>query len=320
MWERRIADVRRMMVPAGVIIGAVVVLPWYVLVYQQHGWVHIESFVVGENLLRFVQTVGGAGRGPLFYVPVMLGFIFPWSLFLPFALWPVRRQSLPGRRLGANELAESARRDREGRTEAGSQRTVKVLVLWVVVFVLFFSLSSTKQDLCILPIIPAAAALVGGLLARGLDSPCPENRRLRWIMVATGLVLLVVGASLLGLFVAPGRYPLGGVATSSVVTVLAGLSAVALAVKKRLFAAVTVLSLSLAVVSWCFVVVTLPDFERYKPVRPLVRAIESRASTAAVIGYYKAAFPSMVFYMRRPVLELVDPRQLSEAFSSGMSQ
>ena len=61
---------------------------------------------------------------------------------------------------------------------------------------------------------------------------------------------------------------------------------------------------------------TLPDFERYKTVRPLVRAIESRASSTAVTGYYRVAFPSMVFYLQRPVLELVDPRQLSEAFSS----
>ena len=73
--ERRLADVRRMMVPAGVIIVAVVVLPWYVLVYQQHGWVPITSFVVGENLLRYTQTVGGGGRGPFFYLPVMLGFL-----------------------------------------------------------------------------------------------------------------------------------------------------------------------------------------------------------------------------------------------------
>ena len=316
LWERRLADVRRMMVPAGAIIGAVVVLPWYVLLYRQHGWVHIESFVVGENLLRFVQTVGGVGRGPLFYVPVMLGFLFPWSLFLPFALWPVRRQALPRGAMGADDLAERVGRDREGHTAARSQRTARLLVLWIGVFVLFFSLSSTKQDLYILPIIPAAAALVGGLLARGLDSRHPENRRLRWIMVATGVILLVVGGALLGLFVAPGQYPLGGLATASVVAVLAGLSAVALGVKKRLFAAVAVLSVSLAIVSWCFVVATLPDFERYKPVRPLAAAIESRASTDAVIGSYRAAFPSMVFYLQRPVLELVDPRQLHEAFSS----
>ena len=316
VWERRLADVRRMLVPAGVIIGAVVVLPWYVLLYRQHGWVHIESFVVGENLLRFVETVGGAGRGPFFYVPVMLGFLFPWSLFLPFALWPVRRQALPRRTPGADDLAQRVGRDREGHTAAGSQRTARLLVLWVGVFVLFFSLSSTKQDLYILPIMPAAAALVGGLLARGFSSPCPESRRLRWIMVVTGVLLLVVGAALLGLFVAPGQYPLAGVATASVVAVLAGLSAVALGGKKKLFAAATIVSMSLAVVSWCVVVATLPDFEQYKPVRPLARAIEARASTDAVIGYYRAAFPSMVFYLQRPVLELVDPRQLSEAFSS----
>lgn len=315
--ERRLADVRRMMLPTGVLIVAVVVLPWYVLVYQQHGWVYIESFVVGENLVRYTQTVGAQSRGPFFYLPVMLGFVFPWSLFLPFALWAAARRTLVGRRLGTDEPGWSVQRDREGDTEAGSQRTVRVLVLWVVAFVLFFSLSSTKQDLYILPIVPAAAALIGGLLARGLDSAFPEtDRRLEWITLATGLALLLVGAAFVGLLVVAATPPLGGLPTASAVIVFAGLAATGLAVKKRLFAAIATLSVSFAVVSWCFVLVTLPDFERYKPVRPLVDMIESRASTDAVIGYYKFALPSMVFYLQRPVLELFDPGQVSEAFAS----
>jgi len=39
--ENRLADLRRMMLPAGALIVAAVVLPWYVVVYLQHGWQYI---------------------------------------------------------------------------------------------------------------------------------------------------------------------------------------------------------------------------------------------------------------------------------------
>jgi len=63
--------------------------------------------------------------------------------------------------------------------------------------------------------------------------------------------------------------------------------------------------------------VVLPDFERYKPVRPLAGVIQARASQAAVVGYYRFAAPSLVFYLRRPVLELFDPEAARAAFGFG---
>ena len=65
------------------------------------------------------------------------------------------------------------------------------------------------------------------------------------------------------------------------------------------------------------VLVVLADCERYKPGRPLSSAIEARATERAVIGHYRYAAPSMVFYLRRPVLDLYAPEQVRAAFSLG---
>jgi 4-amino-4-deoxy-L-arabinose transferase-like glycosyltransferase len=301
--EGRLADVRNLMLPTGALIGAAVVLPWYVIVYMQHGWQYIVSFLVGENLLRYAETVGVQNRGLFFYPPVMLGDLFPWSVFLPVAL-----------------LAAVPRWSHLAPPPADAVtpgRTIRLLALWIAVIVVFFSLSRTKQDLYILPIVPAEAALIGGLLAAGLDrAPSPDAiDTLRWMAVATGLIVASAGAGLLGFFVLPGGYPLEGLGAASAFVALGGLLTAALGARKTLFAALVAMAVSFAAVSWCFVVVTLPDFERYKPVRPLVSAIQSRASQRAVIGYYRFAAPSMVFYLRRPVLELFDPEEARAAFA-----
>jgi 4-amino-4-deoxy-L-arabinose transferase-like glycosyltransferase len=89
--ERRLADLRRMMIPAGIAIVAGIVLPWYLAIYAQHGWVHIKEFFIDENLMRYAQPVGAPRRGVLFYLPVLFSDLFPWSLLLPVALaaaWP----------------------------------------------------------------------------------------------------------------------------------------------------------------------------------------------------------------------------------------
>ncbi len=303
--EHRLTEIRRMLVPVGIVIGVVVVLPWYVLVYQQHGWEYIRSFIVDENLLRYAQTVGGGGRGPFFYLSVMLDFLFPWSLFVPFALWIGARRA---RVWGDSRTAP------QGSVE---HRLAWLLVLWVAVFVLFFSLSSTKQDLYILPVVPALAALIGRLLASGLDGSSAGTRPVApQLLLATGAVLPIVGAGLFALLVAPGKYPLAGVGTVITCLTLGGLLAVGFAVRRRPLAATTAVAAAFVLVSWCFVLVTLPDFERYKPVRPLAETISARASAVAVIGTYRLGVPSMVFYLHRSVVEWNDPQQVRDAFSS----
>ncbi|MDD5720756.1 MAG: glycosyltransferase family 39 protein, partial [Candidatus Krumholzibacteria bacterium] len=303
--EHRLADLRRMMLPAGALIGAAVVLPWYVLVYLQHGWDYIVSFVVGENLLRYAQTVGAQSRGVLFYPPVMIGDLLPWSIFLPCALLAGVPRWSCGAPVGAG-------------TEV-SRRTVRLLVLWVAVIVVFFSFSRTKEDLYILPIVPAEAALIGGLLAAGLERSASAGaiRALGGMALAAGGLVALVGAGLLGLLVLPGRFPLDGLAAVSTFVTIGGLLTAWLGVRSRPFAAACALAASFAAASWCFVLATLPDVERYKPVRPLAGAIQSRASDRAVVGYYRFAAPSMVFYLRRSVLELSSPEEVEAAFAFG---
>src|SRR5215208_6382355 len=81
--HRELGRLREMMIPVGALIVLLIVSPWYVALYQRHGWTYITGFFVGENIGRFTETVGVQKRGPEFYLGVLLSDMLPWSLCLP---------------------------------------------------------------------------------------------------------------------------------------------------------------------------------------------------------------------------------------------
>jgi 4-amino-4-deoxy-L-arabinose transferase-like glycosyltransferase len=288
--QRRVRDVRAMMLPEGALISLGIVVPWYYLLYREHGWEYIGAFIFGENLGRYASAVGEQSRGPLFYLPVMLGDLFPWSLLIPVAIvWAVR--------------------------ERFQERIIRLLVFWIVTIVVFFSLSGTKEDLYILPIVTAEAALIGAVLGAALQG-APVSRLVRWATGATAALMFGVGVAMFGLFAVWQRYSLDGVAFVGVATAIAGLAALVFVLKRQLFAAAASVASGVVITSWCVVLCTLPDFERYKPVRPFAEIIRSRASVGAIIGSYRFALPSMVFYLHRPVMEVVLSEHLRAVFYS----
>ena len=296
--QKRLGDLRHMMLPTGALISLAIVVPWYYLLYREYGWEYIGSFIVGENLSRYAEAIGEQSRGLLFYIPVMLADLFPWSLMIPLALWWAIRDE---------------RQD----------RATRLLVVWIAAIVVFFSLSGTKEDLYILPVVPAEAALIGAMLAKAVEGRPfdaaqgrPVSQAVAWCCGATGVLLIATGSAALWLFAIAHRYSLDGAALIGATALAGGVIAVAWLFRRKVFASVLTTATALVVIVWCIVLCTLPDFERYKPVRPFSEIIRSRASIGAIVGSYKFSLPSMVFYLHRPVMEVVLPDHLRAVFYS----
>jgi 4-amino-4-deoxy-L-arabinose transferase-like glycosyltransferase len=313
----RLSAIRRLMLPVGVLIVAVIVVPYYLALYIQHGWTQISSFIFTENIGRFAEGSGGPSRGVFFYIPVVLADLyFPWSLLLPVALAvvPWRRVVAPwgrGRpRTGAVAPVDPAQK-------AGSLRLL--LALWVFVITAFFSLSRAQQDLYVLPFIAGAAPLVGGMLhdwAAGSAS--------RRVTRASGSAMLVVSLILgsLGvvsaLFLGDAGRPfhLDGALAAGVLLATGGLVAAYCAVRRARLAGFVALAASLVCAHWIVVLRVLPDYERYKHVPQLSRVIQERAAPGSAVCTYKLATPSLVFLHRQHVFLLEDEaalRQLMQA-------
>jgi 4-amino-4-deoxy-L-arabinose transferase-like glycosyltransferase len=155
--------------------------PWHILAALRNppqGNVRgfLWFYFVNEHVNRFLNT-----RVPRDYdkVPLLLFWallvlwLVPWTVFLP------------------QSLKEVPRRWREFRAEMSRrQRAYLLFLLWTLVIVGFFSLS-TRQEYYTIPAIPAMALLVGGWLQRERASAA-DSRERRGGRISSA-VLLVVG-------------------------------------------------------------------------------------------------------------------------------
>jgi 4-amino-4-deoxy-L-arabinose transferase-like glycosyltransferase len=165
--------------PLGPVLMFAVALPWVWAVSRE-----IPNFlhyvVVTETWARMTTDELRRTEPVWFFLPVLLVGAFPWSIL---ALSTLRSRIIPA--------------------EPSDRRVRLYLWLWIVIPLVFFSLSRGKQEQYVLPLIPAVAMLIAG---RWTDRP-------RGVRVAS-VVWAIVGLAMLGVAVA--RVP--GLDTSRVPT------------------------------------------------------------------------------------------------------
>jgi 4-amino-4-deoxy-L-arabinose transferase-like glycosyltransferase len=330
-----------MMLPVGVLIVAAIVLPWYVIIYSQHGWLYIKTFLLQDNLSRYTQPVWGPRRGAFFYLPVIAGDLFPWSLFLFFAVLALAilfinrsfrqaknkqsqaianadKETLSQELSAVPQDAQTISQETQSILQTASwfNSATQLLLIWIAVIVIFYSLSSNKEDLYISPVYTAAAAIVGVLLARFVFAETLQ-KQLRGLTFVIGLLVTALGAAVFFLFGNAAQvYQLSGATTIGLLAIIGGALVITASLMKKDFAAIVALASVFIALNFVFVLQTLPDFERYKPVRALSEIIRADANTDALVGYYRVASPSMVFYLQRQIFEYYKPEELIAAFAA----
>lgn len=290
---RDLRRIRELMIPLGILIIAAIVVPWYAALYHQHGWMYIKSFLVSENVERYTSGYGVTQRrGLFFYIPVVFTDSFPVSVFLIAAAAFVWRRFR-------------------------NQRSIETLLwCWILAIVIFFSFSTGKQDLYILPIAPAIAALGGAAVERGIGD-ARWRRWLGWTLGLTGTLVAAAGVMVLRLFAGSGQvYALNGAVAIGVLGLAGGIVVVAMSVTRRPAYAALVLVAAMLAIDWMFVLRTLPAFERYKPVMQFAGVLEPRLRADDLVMEYQVALPSLVYYLRRHVDEYFDEDPFVRAITS----
>jgi 4-amino-4-deoxy-L-arabinose transferase-like glycosyltransferase len=134
--------------PIGIALYVVVAAPWFIAV-QRANPQFFRVFFLQHNLERFASNMYHHPQPFWFYLPVALVALIPWTVFAVAALVDAIRDW----RYSAQE-------------PAGTEDLRLYLTLWVILTILFFSISRSKLPGYILPAIPPATILLADFIFR----------------------------------------------------------------------------------------------------------------------------------------------------------
>ena len=166
--------VRSISVPGFVLFFAMV-LPWYLAV-QHKVPQFFRVFFVEHNLERFGTNLYQHSQPFWYYIPVFLLAALPWTFFAVPALVEAGRNAF-------------RRENPESSATVADDGLPSFLFVWIVVPIVFFSISRAKLPGYILPAIPAAALLTAEYIHRLKALP-----RLLTALHALLCAMLLVGA------------------------------------------------------------------------------------------------------------------------------
>ena len=172
--------VRSLSVP-GFALFFVLVLPWYLAV-QHKVPQFFRVFFIEHNLERFGTNLYQHSQPFWYYIPVFLLAALPWTLFALPALIQAGRNAFTRWRTRPEPMTIDA----EAQADDGLP---SFLLVWIVVPIVFFSISRAKLPGYILPAIPAVALLTADYLHRLKAVP-----RLLTSLHALLCAMLLVGA------------------------------------------------------------------------------------------------------------------------------
>ena len=163
-----------------------VCLPWYIMATHVHGESFISEFFGFQNITRFTTPEHKSGISPLYYFPVVLFGILPWTSFFISALW------------------FSHKRDRSFFVFEGGKL---FLTSWFLVVFIFFSISSTKLVTYIFPLFAPMGLILGRFWEKIIegDRDYTSSPAMKWaygILVLAGAIGIPVG-----FFVLKEEYP-----------------------------------------------------------------------------------------------------------------
>jgi 4-amino-4-deoxy-L-arabinose transferase-like glycosyltransferase len=175
--ERRSIGVTAGDLLLGGLVCLAIALPWYAAMWLRHGTPYLEGFFIGDNLDRFATDRFNDPRPWWFYAPVMVGGLLPWTPLAVVWLGPIGRFIMRRSDIGTVDLR---------------------LLMWILLPLVFFTISVGKQPRYILPVLPPLAILLASSVLertrewRSLDGARVTRARHPAIVlggVTTGLLL-----------------------------------------------------------------------------------------------------------------------------------
>jgi 4-amino-4-deoxy-L-arabinose transferase-like glycosyltransferase len=289
---RQIRLVGRTLWLPGIVLFCAVALPWYFVV-QMRNPQFFREFILEHNLARFSSDLYHHRQPFWYYLPVTAVALVPWMVFVVSAVvealrtWRSERES------------KSAEPDFEMQFNGFA-------CCWLIVPVVFFSLSQSKLPGYILPAIPAGAVLLAEYLRRHLerDDAVSKGLALAHALVAAAPI---VPAMLIAYLITQHRLPSGrplllalAVATALCVAITMTLAS---RLRLRMMRFVTLIPVVLTVAAVLKLgTVAIDQALSARPLAVEIASVETHQLPLAVYGVSREMEYGLAFYRNQPVL------------------
>ncbi|MGA8490355.1 MAG: glycosyltransferase family 39 protein [Terriglobales bacterium] len=289
---------RTLWVP-GILLFCALALPWYVAV-QMKNPEFFRIFILEHNFARFGTNLYRHKEPFWYYAPVVLLGLIPWTVFVAAALvetirvWCAERKEM-----------------------LASEDALNVfLVIWLVVPVIFFSLSQSKLPGYIVPALPAGTLLLAEYVRRRVTD---DERPSIFLIVLHSIVaaLPLVPALMIQYIVMQHRIPWGHAAAISFGFALVLAIGIAITLRTNLgLGALRFVTLVPVVLSVAAVLrLGSPALDSTLSVRPLANEIshlENKPLPLAVAGVSRETEFGLAFY-RNQIIDRYESGQVPAA-------
>jgi 4-amino-4-deoxy-L-arabinose transferase-like glycosyltransferase len=286
---------RRFFSPLHLLVFFVPVLVWFAaLAWQRPDFPYYG--LVKESLTRFASSAEFRRGAPVYYyIPLIAGVFFPWSLLLPEMIL----RSLQRRK--------------------GAARPDLLLATFPVVVVVFFSISSSKLPGYVLPGVVALGMLTARVFDLATANPAGAAARLIrrgsvLLTIVSGAVGLVLAAHQLGLLSLQAAFHIrakdlerADVWLQPLLIALLVIAAGALAARASrsipaMLGAFVLPSLLVLAVGGRQVSV----YAEARSSRPLARAIQEQGAASGEVAGFRCFAPGLPFYLRQTMTVITE--------------
>ncbi|MFC1699904.1 glycosyltransferase family 39 protein [Candidatus Omnitrophota bacterium] len=294
IYTKQFQTLKKMRWGLGVPLFALVALPWFIYQISQNQKLLLD-WTVHQTLHRIIQP----GEQPFyFFIPVLLGFFFPWIFFLPLSL----NQRLSFRRIQPDQ----------------DKLNILFLFLWFILPFIFFSCIGKKLVPYLVPLLPALAIISARFWHQVFDHP--KILRQKYFKMSFYLffsVLILIGLSLAAFLILGFDQKLHietarlNIIVLAIAVIIGAVSCLLFYKKERSGWLFT----SLAVISTVFLlnaIDLLPKIEvnNSKSIKPLALKIQQDLRPEDKVVNYRCFLKSLPFYLKRRTIVVERQRHL----------
>lgn len=263
----------------GFLIAGAIAIPWYVIVSIKTGGAFTSGFFWSHNIKRFLTPIGGH-EGPFFitFIFILVGF-FPWSFFII-------------------QVLRSSFKEK-------TDPLVLFLLLWIAIYLIFYSISATKLPHYLVPTYPALSILT----AKYLSQDMPYKR------VSAAFISIFGLSACIALFILGNKYAkelMPWVAFLGIPFLIGGVIVLLRDRHIPQTIAVSTLVFLLLVSGWF-----MPTSEKYFIPKKIGSIIEEQTQKSVgelihAVYSYKYYDPAFEFYIRKKIMRIEEPSLLPE--------